>query len=250
MSDTPVVPVPVNSFQKELSWIQKHERILIVALVLLTGAWLGTSWIDYAAKNADAHAVAIAQQLQDQKAANVQLATTTHNAAAIYQDTISALTQQNSQLAAAVATRNAALGKQQTADKALPLSGLALRWASIAGVPPSDITASATGIAITDSGARQTVLELEKVPVLTANLADETVTAGNRQTQINKANDLIDHLGIQVTGLQTQIVDQDKACKAEVTAVKADARKGKVRWFKAGVVVGFVAGLFAGKKLP
>ncbi len=239
-----------ETFKAELSWIQRHERILIVALVLLTGAFVGSRWIDYAAKSADANVVAVTQQLKDQKDVNVQSALQTQTATAIYQNTISALTQQNSQLANAVAARNGALSKQQASDKALPLSGLALRWASVAGVAPSELTASTTGITISDSGARQTVLELEKVPVLTANLNDATATVASQQDALAKGRDLIADYGTQVSGLHTQIMDQDKACKAEVTAVKADARKGKVRWFKAGVVVGFVAGLFVGKKLP
>ena len=40
--------------------------------------------------------------------------------------------------------------------------------------------------------------------------------------------------------------DDDKACKAEVASVKADARKGKVKWFKIGYVAGLVSGLWLG----
>jgi hypothetical protein len=87
---------------------------------------------------------------------------------------------------------------------------------------------------------------LESVPVLTANLADETKVAGNYQAELEKSDLLTADLNIQVTGLNTQLTAQTKACVAQVTAVKAEGKKNSVKWFKRGFLVGFVAGLFGG----
>jgi hypothetical protein len=87
---------------------------------------------------------------------------------------------------------------------------------------------------------------LESVPVLTANLADQTKIAQNYQDELQKSDVLANNLNAQITGLNTLVTDNAKACTAQVAAVKADARKGKIKMFKWGFGLGFIAGLFGG----
>lgn len=240
----------ITTIKNDLGWIQKHERILIVLMVLLAGVFCWNRYVNYAADHAHLVATVATQQLDEQKKANVQTANQVQQAAIVYQQTITALTQQNAQLATAISKRNQALTAQQGTDKTLPLPDLANRWQSIAGLQPGDLTATQSGIVVSDIAARTTVEQLDRIPVLESDLVDTQNIADNNQRELDKANGLIGGLNAQVVGLAKQTTDQDNACKAEVASVKADAQKSKMRWFKAGVVVGFVSGLFIGHKIP
>lgn len=241
---------PVATIKSELTWIQKHERILIVLLVLLAGAWGYNRYVNYAAGKDHTTASVAAQQLQDQKDFNKQNNTNSQQAATVYQQTITALTQQNAQLAAAISARNKTLTDQQGKNNTAPLQDVAKRWSMLTGIADTDITASASGVTVTDAGARVTVNTLENVPVLQANLKDTQTSCRNTQTELDKANNVIGTLNTQVTGLNTQILEQDNTCKKQLAQAASDARKGKLKWFKAGVVTGFLGGLFLGHKIP
>jgi len=54
----------------------------------------------------------------------------------------------------------------------------------------------------------------------------------------------------QVTGLNTQIGDAATACKLQVSAVKAEARKGKFKAFLYGLGAGFGGGYSNCSKVP
>lgn len=238
MSTTPVTTEVTTAAKSAESWMQKHERIVIVSLVLAAGSWFGNHWIDARADHDNAAAAAAAQQLNDQKAKDAQLAAQVTQLNTQYQGIVAQLSAQNAALASAMQNRTVVLQQQQATDRTLPLPDLGNRWTALAGLAPGDLTASPTGITVTDTGARQTVETLEQVPVLTANLKDETTIADNRQTELTKANTLISGLNNQVDGLHTTISDEEKSCKAQVTAVKAEARKDKKNWFLRGLAIG------------
>lgn len=246
MNDTQVI----TTVKKDLSWLQQHERIIIVFMVLLAGAWGWNHYVDSSAAKAGIVAALSEQRLNDQKAANKDLATQSQSAATIYQQTIAIMADQNTKLAAAVTARNAALGRQQATNNTAPLPDVAKRWSMLTGIAGTEIAAGASGITVSDSAARTTVNELEKVPVLTANLADAQQSCKNTQTELDKADGLIGTLNPQIAGLNKQIAAADNACQAKIDLVNKDARKGKLAWFKGGVVVGFISGLFLGHKIP
>lgn len=248
MSVEPVTPTEI--YQTTQTWLQKHEKIIIVLLVLLAGSWLGNHWLNIKADDARQLANVAEQQLNNQKAKDVQLASQVSQLNTQYQNVVSQLSAQNAQLAAAVTSRTVVLQQQQATDKTMPLLDLGNRWAALAGIAPTELRESAAGITVSDTGARQTVEQLEQVPVLTKNLRDETTIADGREQEIDKANALVGGLTQQVSGLNLTISDDAKVCKAQIASVKADARKSKSKWFKVGVVVGFVGGLFIGHSIP
>lgn len=231
------------------TWLKQHERLLIIVFVLAVTAWLGNHYLNNRAQVADQKNIAAQQALDTQKAANVQLATQAQQTATQYQAMVTSLTQQNSQLAAAQQTRTIVLNQQQATDRTLPLPDLGNRWTAVAGLNPGDLTATPNGITVTDAGARQTVTELEKVPVLTTNLQDETTVADNRQTELGKADSLIGDLNGQVTGLNKTIALGDKACDTKIASVKADANKAKRNWFVRGLGIGATVAIFVASKL-
>lgn len=225
-----------------LTWLQKHERIVIIFLVLAAVTWLGQKYLDVRADRDKQAATVATQQLDVQKTQNAQLAVQVGQLNNQYQALQVQLTQENAQLAAAMSSRVTVLHDQQATDKTMPLPDLGNRWAQLAGIAPTDITASTAGITVTDTGARSTVSKLEQVPVLQANLKDSQTIATNRQDELTKANGLIDGLNLQVTNLNKTVTDDDTACKAEIASTKAEANKSKTKWFKVGFGVGFITG--------
>jgi len=72
------------------SWFLAHERLLLVAMVLLAGAWGFSRYADLSASKAEARAVAAEQALASQKATDAQNAATTASVLAQYQAMVSA----------------------------------------------------------------------------------------------------------------------------------------------------------------
>lgn len=224
------------------SWLKQHERLIIVALVLLVGGWFGQHWLNNtAAKNAAAATLAT-QQLAAQKAKDDQFAAQLQQQGEQYQELVVTLAQQNKQLSTQIISRTTVLKTQQATDQALPVPALASRWEQLAALKNTDVVSNADGsITVTENGARDTVIALEQVPELTANLVDTQSELRNDQTELDKANTLIGGLNTQVVNLSTQLVDQKKADDATLASVKANANKSKLKWFGAGFVVGFIS---------
>jgi hypothetical protein len=220
----------LQTVKNDLSWLQRHERIVIVFLILLVSGWLGNKWLNDNATGDKVKVALLEQQSAAQQSQNAQTASQ-------YQAMVSTLTGQINSLAASMAQRNVALVTQQTVDKTLPLPDLAKRWEALADLQVSDLTATDAGITVNDTAARATVDALEELPTLRANLVSETQIAQYTGQELTKANSLI-------SGLNSQIALDDKTHKAEIASVKADARKSKRSWFIAGFVTGIATRIF------
>jgi hypothetical protein len=225
------------------TWLKQHERIIIVALILAVGAFGLNKYFDVASIRADARAVAAEQVATAAKANSSALALQASQTQAQYTALVQTLAAQNASLASSIAQRTASSAAQKTKDATLPVTGVADRWNTVAGTL---VTPSGDTIVVSSTDAHKTLDMIEQVPVLTQNLTDETKIAGNYLQELVKSDALSTELNAQITGLNIQIVDQTKACTAQVAAIKADARKGKVIWFKRGFIVGFISGIFAG----
>lgn len=244
MSTTVLPNLP--TLKQDLTWLQKHERLLIVFLVLCAGTWGLGKYLDSSAKVAEARAAVAEQALvsaREQEAKNAAQASQTLQQ---YQAMVQTITDQNKALAAALAQRDAGLAGQQAKDKTLPLPELAKRWQVLANIGDSDISATSTGISVTSTGAVATVVTLEEVPVLQADLKDQKVITANTQAELDKANMVISAQGVQIGSLNTVLLDQDKACKKEIAAAKAVGKRNSFKWFLRGFVVGFIGGTYTG----
>ena len=239
-------PVITPAVQSGWAWLKAHERLAMLALVLAVGSFGMSKYFDVSAARADAKYVAAQQQVTDAKANSAALALATAQMQGQYTALVQTLSIQNAQLAASIATRQTAQVAQQTVDAHLPVTELVTRLQTLGNAPVGSVSVVGGGIDLTLLGAVSVTQTLEQVPVLVQNLAEETKIAGNYQTEVAKSDSLTADLKSQVTGLDTQLTDQTKACTAQVAAVKADARKSKVKWFKIGFVTGFLSGLWAG----
>ncbi len=226
------------------SWLLVHERIVCLSLILLFGGYATEKFYDHEATVKQAAANAATQIAAADAANSKALATQAQQVAAQYAALVQTLSAQNASLQASIAQRRVAQQAQVTTDANLPLSGLAARWNQL--IPTVAPTVTPVGIGLTSQEAHDTVAQLEQIPVLVQNLADETKVAANYQVEVQKSDMLAADLNSQILGLQKENTDLVAKDVADVKAAKAEGRKGKIKFFKLGFVTGFLAGLWAG----
>ena len=226
------------------SWLKLHETLLLAVLVLGTLGYGVERYFDVESAKAKVQVTMTQQALVEAEKNSAALALQASVTASQYQALVQTLSAQNASLQASMAQRTASQKAQVTIDANLPLSGLATRWNQL--IPTVTPSVTSVGVGLTAQEAHDTVAQLEQVPVLVQNLSDEMKVASNYQAEVQKSDLLSADLNSQILELNTQITDADKACKAQVASVKADARKGKIKWFKIGFLSGFVSGLWAG----
>ena len=129
--------------------------------------------------------------------------------------------------------------KQQKTDAALPPTELVARWNTL--VPAAGATVSPNGVFVGSQGAGTTVQQLEKVPVLAAQLDNEIAIESGTQKLLTSSEGRVVTLNDQVTDLKTQAVLNAKVCTDQIAVVKADARKSKRKWFIVGYIAGFLS---------
>jgi hypothetical protein len=228
-----------------IKWFQSHERILIIALVLGVsyvgyGKWLDKAAIDSVSKAAVAQQVAAVQHDAD-----VKIAAAVAQQTALFNQESLAHEHEMAVLVAAVASRDAASNQQiaaVTQPKTLPQAVADL---NAAYKLPTPLTVEEAGSIPTADIQSFTVAKIE-ADTAKADLENVQQELASAVYDGDQARNLIGSLTTQVSGLETELTTQATASKAEIAAVKAAARKSKFGWFKAGAVVGFVAGFLAG----
>ena len=245
MTTTPNPPAGllIPSSMLTESWLKKHERIVLVSLVLFFGSLGLHHFLFNQASAATLRATVAEQALAAAKATNQQEATQAAAVEAQYQVITDTLAKQNAALAASVAQRQTVLVDRQTQNATLPPTDLAKRLQVLTGVQDADISADTTGLKLTPVGALTTVNLLETLPVLKADLADTKADLGTTQAALGAANGVIAAQGTQITGLNVTLITQAKADKAELDAAKKRGRLQSFKWFIRGAVTGFIGGL-------
>ena len=222
----------------ELSWLQKHERLVLAVIAGLV-LWFGIGRIDTLIAHHDQAQLAQATEVAKVQAdKNTALTKQAQEQAAQYQALAAQVTAQNAQLEQANLTLTTALTKQQKMDASLPPSELVNRWSTL--VPQAKPTVTPTGVALDTPSAVATVQALEELPVLRTQNEYERTQIANTEKLVTAEGVQVTTLNAQVDGLKLQLTDDAKVCKAEVATVKATARRSKRKWFYAGMVVGFI----------
>lgn len=234
-SNTTVATTGLHAY---LEFIKAHERIVIAALILGVALFLGNWYINHSADVAIAKNAAEQQVLQTQVDANAKLATVAKESADRYAVLLAQVTAQNQALLATIAQRNAAVVIQQKELATLPLPEVGIRWAALLQVSGAEIQATEKGLLVDDSVSRKTVQQLELVPVLQADVKDQETISANKDKQIQGQAGIITDLGNEVNGLKLQVIDGQKACTAQMSAVKARDRRSKKSWFERGLGIG------------
>jgi hypothetical protein len=226
-----------------IKFAKAHEKLLLIVLFFGVAGFLGNKYLNASYDAAVAREKSAEQTLAAQKEANDKLAAQNQQAQQQYSALLGQVTADNKKLTAEMLQLSQTLAARQKADAALPLPDLAARWEFLIGT--SGISSTENGLLASPSASRATVSNLESLPVIKQQLADETVLAGDKDKQIASLGGVVVGLNTEVAGLNSQLVDAGKACKAEVVV----ARKSKWKYFKAGAVVGFVAGVLTGHYL-
>lgn len=231
-----------------LKWFQSHERLILVAVVLTfgyfgLGKWLDKSAMDKAMQAAVAQQVAAVQHDADQK-----IAAAVAQQTALFEQEHLASEKQIASLVATVASRDVAstnkikdvLDIKSVTDV---LSDLAAAYPKI-NFDPTPVTGNNLEFPLpVVQQFTAAKIEGDTAKADLDNVQQELATAVYDGDQ---ARTLVGSLQTQVTGLQTEIKDDSIASQKQIAAVKADARKSKMKWFKIGFVTGFASGFFAG----
>lgn len=253
MSTSVVNPTPTPSLWRDISnHFKQHEKLCIVIVLILFGWIVSGKVINYmavhdaAVYNTDKAKLQAQVDANAQKAeANAQQAAANQQMAERYAALAQSLADANKTLAAQQAARDTATQKQQVSDRALPPTDLASRWATLIKAPVTTVRVIPTGISVDLPSAQETVVQLESVPQLTADLKDEISKTLNLTQQLAAQGGVVAGLNKQVaglndsvTGLNTEIADVKKKDAAELALVKKQATKSKRRWF----IIGYIAG--------
>jgi hypothetical protein len=259
---TAISPTTGGELGKIRSFLLDHEKLLITVIIAITLWWGYGKYAQIRLDHDNAalkQATLVSQQQATQNAALLAQAQQQALVVAADKAALQALTDkvtaQNAQLAQANATLASALAKQQHTDASLPVPALVDRWAQLA--PGTNFTGAVTSgnnVQVTPSNALATVQQLEKVPVLTTELANETTAKTNDDQIITSQSKNIFDLSGQVTTLNASLAgatkldtDHQAQCVDEIKVVKAQAAKSKRRWFVIGYVAGFLSREFITK---
>ena len=218
--------------------LKTHAPLIVAAGVLSIAGWATVKIVNHNAEVDHDKAVQSQTILQQQATQNAQIAEQVKQEQQTLQQFFLQQQAQNAALVSAITARNQQVVVQQKSDASLPPTELAARWNFLLGTTGQVQTASG-GYAVTESAAVSTTQQLEELPVLQANVGDLQIQIANKDKVIDDGKKLVDDQTSQIKGLGVQIVDGQKACAATITAVKAEARRGKLKWFG----IGYVAGL-------
>lgn len=215
---------------------------IILYLILFASIGVGTYWYtSWKADKADLRAAVAEAKYETVKEANTVFQSQT-------QQQVQQLSTQNTQLqdevkslSVAIASRDKVLEKQQQVIVQLPPPQLAARWDELIGIPEAIKPAADNTYVTTGEGAVKTVQLLESVPVLeqdkkdlqtqVANQTDELVNSDKKYSLEKDAHEHDNQTN--KTAIQTK---QD-----EIDQAKADAKKGKAKWFIFGSIFGLIA---------
>lgn len=219
-------------------FLKAHERLIIVLSIV------AALWVAYG-KYADILSLRANQKYQTDKAALVlqQQATAAVQKQvaadeAQYADLVQKFEKQNSQLETLILQRDAAAKQQQTVDKSLDVTQSAARLTTQTGAQAGEVTAYGNTVVLDLPVTHTIVADLDKLMDVQADLTD-TKTELTNQIQLTQASQT-NVIGEQKVnaGLTTELIDETKACNAQVSAVKASARKSKRNWFLRGLAIG------------
>jgi hypothetical protein len=237
MSSSPVVP---SLLKRDLSWITHH---LILVSVLIAVLFVGVYEIENLMEKHDkAREAASAQTLQliveQVKMLETHMATNDAAAAqreAQYNATIQALT-------TAMAARDKQLQQQIQKNATLTAQQAAARLAEQYKVDSAEVQAQNNTVVADLPVARQFVTTFDQNVACQLNLTDTRSQLGAEQGK-NKdlAQKVSDRDGV-IAGKNDELGKQKKDYENQITVLKDDARKGKLKWFGIGFVTGYIAG--------
>jgi hypothetical protein len=219
----------------DLNWLKTHLILLAIMASLIFGGVYGVLNViekhdAKAAAQAQVQATLQAKQNQDLQAviASKQLQ----------------LVQDRAALQAEEAKIETLLSQRAVVEKALPKANASLTAQEaaiqISKFTKGNATPSGSSVTVDTPTAQVIVTELELVPLLEADKADLTKQVLEEKSV---SENIAEQLSLEQKSHKSDVAaltSQVEADKKEITFVKAEARKGKLKWFGIGYVAGFL----------
>ena len=229
--------------ERYLQLVKSHERLLLVAAVLLFGVHLSGGVLNYLGRHDDAKVQALTAQVsQDAVYSPTSCASSRFGASAVRSTALTQLLAQNAQLGKALQASQALLATNRKTDAGMDMPALATRINTLVPATAGGITPSTSGLSLTVPASHVVADQLEAVPVLQDQLKTETQVAQNSDTMLQAASKANGALTAEVGSLGKQLTDSGAQCKAEVAAEKVKTKKAFFKGLKWGTIIGFAAG--------
>jgi hypothetical protein len=219
-------------------FLKGHERLILFVLGFALLWFVSGKIENIIARHDNANLTAVTATLEAQKEANKKTTDLVAQQAVDMRALNARMTAQDAALAQANKALVAALEQRQQANNNLTVPELLVRWEQL--VPGAGVSVINGQTVIADAGAHATVNELEKVPVLTTQLANETKVVENTNTLLAAANGQVSTLNTLVAGKNAELKDADNKCNAQIKVVKDAATKSKRRWAVVAGIGGFI----------
>jgi len=230
----------------DLNYLKHHILLLaITGAFVIAGIWGVESLVAKhdIATEAKYNSLLAAQVQQN---ASVEAQITAQEAH--YQEIEKTLLAQNAQLSKTILDENTAIAKQRQADATLSAQQAAERISQQVKAAPGEVTANGNNVIADLPVARSIASSLDLLVGTQSELADTQTQLKNETTIDANDKSTIGQQTTLIAGLKKQNDDQIVACAAQVSAVKATARKNSLKWFAKGFVTGLVTGII-GKRL-
>lgn len=233
---TPTVSNAENVVKKDLSWIIHH---LILVGVLIATLFLGV----YLFENLiEKHDVAKAQQANaalqvvvDQVKKLEDHQTQTDAAVAQREAARDALIQS---LVATIAKRDAALSQQIQKNATLTAQQAAARLSEQYKAQSGEIIASGDTVVADLPLSRSFVNTFDQLTACTSNYSDLQKQLGAEQARTTDLKTQVSDRDATILGETAELGAQKTKYEADIKVLNAKARKSKLKWFVAGVIVG------------
>ena len=218
-----------------------HITLYIAAFVLALGLTFSvTYFVEARIADANASKLAVMQAqsvLKDQQ--NIQFQQQIAATVKQLQDTTVALQATNAQQVSTISSLKQQLQDQKGKDATLPPTDLASRIQTLA--PGGNVVVDTTGYHLDQAEAVSVAQVLEEPPILQQELvSDQTIITNDAAIISNDAKVLDAEKQSHVSDVGALQSKLDTA-NQEIKTVKAQARKGKLKWFGIGYVAGFAS---------
>lgn len=231
-----------DTISNDLSWLKHHIVLLVIVIVLVGASVYGIESIiarHDAVSSAKADIV-----LQQQTAQTNLLATKLQQDEQLSAQQNAQLMAMNAQLSSYITQRDKAAAIIVQKDATLSALEAAQKITVQTKAQPGEVVVQGDTVQMDLSVSRTVVANQDQLPVVQADLTDAKTEIRQGETVIENLQTVVLDGRNTIDSMKTQAVDADRACKAEVATVKAQARKSKLKWFLTGLITGIIGGRY------
>ncbi len=233
-----------TTIKTDLGWVKGHLILVGIVAVLVFAAVYGIESLqashDSAREARDQQFLAlVTNQTNDLKARMAQ----DEQSATVRDAQYSAVI---SQMSTTISKQTGQLQQQLKVNATLTAQETAQALTQKTHAQPGEVTAVNDSVTLALPIARIINSDLDKLSTTSVQL-DETRKQLDAQTGLT-TDAVLDATNAKkvITSQASQLLEADKVCKDEISLVKAQSRKGKMKWFGIGYLLGLASAHFIG----